>query len=108
MNFQKMVIYIAMFIMFLCLIGVFVMLYNSSGNRSFPPTIGKCPDFFYISQNRCVNYAGVGDPTYGQAPNGITPSASLTPAQACELKNTLREKRQTWDGITNNPNICSI
>ena len=49
---------------------------------------------------KCINFAGVGNSTYT-----IT-NTSLTPEEACGLKNELITNRQTWDGITNNPKIC--
>ena len=102
MNFQEIVIYVALVIMIIALIVVFMMLYYSSDNRQFPPIVGQCPDFFVIDNTgKCINFAGVGNPTYT-----VTPKTSLSPEEACGLKNELITNRQTWDGITNNPKIC--
>lgn len=107
MNFQEIVIYVALIIMILALIVVFMMLYYSSDKNQFPPVIGKCPDFFVInSTGKCVNYAGIGNPTYGGGEGIAQQTDPLTPEAACNLRNELLTNRQTWDGITNNPKIC--
>jgi hypothetical protein len=103
MNFQEIVVYIALIIMIIALIVVFMMLYYSSDKNQFPPIIGECPDFFVVNADgNCQNYAGIGNATY-QRPAQKT---SLTNDEACSLKNELLANRQTWDGITNNPKIC--
>lgn len=109
MNFQEIVIYVALVIMIIALIVVFMMLYYSSDNNQFPPVIGKCPDFFIIknsdttNQEVCYNFAGIGNKSYTRLPQ----NSPLTATEACNLKNELSTNRQTWDGITNNPKICN-
>ena len=49
MNFQEIVIYVALVIMIIALIVVFMMLYYSSDKNQFPPIIGSCPDFWVIN-----------------------------------------------------------
>lgn len=104
MNFQEIVIYVALVVMIIALIVVFMMLYYSSDKNQFPPIIGKCPDFFVINNGKCVNYAKIGDPSYD---NIDAQDGPLSPEDACNLKNSLITNRQTWDGITNNPKICN-
>ena len=89
-----------------------MMLYYSSDKNQFPPIIGKCPDFFVINNSgKCVNYAGIGNPTYGGGQGdsaGIDQqTGALNAHDLCNLKNELLTNSQTWDGITNNPKICT-
>ena len=108
MNFQEIVIYVALVIMIIALIVVFMMLYYSSDKNQFPPIIGKCPDFFVINNTgKCVNYAGIGNPTYGGGIGIDQQSGALSAVDQCNLKNELLTNGQTWDGITNNPKICT-
>lgn len=108
MNFQEIVIYVALVIMIIALIVVFMMLYYSSDKNQFPPIIGKCPDFFVINNTgKCVNYAGIGNPTYGGGEGINQQSGAISAGDLCNLKNELLTNGQTWDGITNNPKICT-
>ena len=83
-----------------------MMLYYSRSYQQFPPIISKCPDFFIINnEGKCENVANVGGATttWNEAPMESTTEQGL-----CDLRNRLNMSNLTWDGITNNPDICSF
>ena len=105
MNFQEIVIYVALVIMIIALIVVFMMLYYSSDKNQFPPIIGSCPDFWVINdRGECANHANIAGPRDDFAPV----MGASTAKEQCELKTSMISKQQTWDGITNNDKICDF
>jgi hypothetical protein len=92
-----------------------VILGNSAKNQSFPSEYGMCPDYYTIdSQNTCkINsniYSNVtvdcmnknfDDAKYNVG--GTGPISGL-----CEKKKWANTCGVSWDGITNNSNICYV
>ena len=104
-SFQKTIIYVGLVLLIITLLVIFMMLYYSSSNQEFPPIISKCPDFFIINNDGlCENKANLG--------NGSSwdrhPIETSTKQQLCTYRNTLNQKGLTWDGITNNPDVCNF
>jgi hypothetical protein len=92
-----------------------VILSNSSKDVPFPPQFGMCPDYYTISSdNKCkINsniYSNVNadcmnksfDDTKYTMP-GTGPLSGL-----CEKKKWANTCGVSWDGITNNSNICYV
>ena len=117
MNFQKSVIVSA------CILFIAYVLYNNKYNVSFPPTVSQCPDYWLdmektanssgdIGNNNsqtkqsCVNIKNLGNQSCNRTMDftgnfwqGSTGNCNKSKwAKGCDL---------TWDGITNNSNICS-
>jgi hypothetical protein len=115
MNFQRIILTIAIVLLILCLILIGIVLVNSKNSQQWPPMVGDCPDYWVdLSGNgaQCVNVKNLGSCNFGfgnskyqtmdftQAPfsgnNGLC--AKYNWANGCKL---------TWDGITYGvPNPC--
>jgi len=102
---------IASLIIVLAIMGV--ILANQNKTIVYPPEINNCPDYYTVSaSNNCVLnstiYSTV-DPTCSNKnfseniynANGTGPLSGL-----CEKKKWANNCGVTWDGITNNPDIC--
>ena len=115
MNFYKQVIIIAVIILIISLAVIGTILAKSDSDNAFPPTINACPDFYKLNDNgECkslkdvydTNAEGGGcdliDFTADDYSNpGIGPNSG-----ACAKKTEATRCGITWDGITNNPDIC--
>lgn len=102
-SFQKIVIYTALGILLVSLILIFMMLYYSSSNQAFPSIVGKCPDFFVIGQDgNCKSVGGLNS-SYVEPP-----FMGGTKAELCQKRNQLINQKLTWDGITNNEDVCDF
>jgi hypothetical protein len=117
MNFQRIVIIIAIILLIVCLILIGLVLVNSKSSQQWPPMVGDCPDYWVDTSGNggnCVNIKNLGSCNFGfgetkhqtmdftQAPftgsNGLC--AKYKWANSCKL---------SWDGITygaNNP--CDV
>ena len=108
MNFQRIIIIIAIVLLILCLIMIGLVLVNSKNTDQCPPMIGDCPDYWIdMSGNgaNCVNIKNLGTcntntgknnyqtMNFNQAPftgsNGLCTKYKW--ANSCKL---------SWDGIT--------
>lgn len=108
MIFQNIVLLVAGVLLLLTLVFIGVSFYFLRGNKKFPPVLGKCPDYWELTDRAgvptCVNTHNLG--TCGNAmtfdgPKFVGADADCNKAQwarTCDL---------TWDGITNKPDICS-
>jgi hypothetical protein len=116
-NFQKIVIIIATIIFLVLMIFISLILYNNKYGVKFPPTTSDCPDY-WIDQGtdeggingkmsqKCVNIKNLGNTSCSkemdfttddwQGPNGLCNKYKW--ANSCDL---------TWDGITNNKELCN-
>ena len=113
MNFYKQVIIIAVIILIISLAVIGTVLAKSDSDDAFPPTINACPDFYKLDDSgKCEALKDVYDTsktncniidfTADDYSNpGIGPDSG-----ACAKKNEATRCGITWDGITNNPDIC--
>jgi hypothetical protein len=113
MGFYKQVIFIAIIVLIVSLAFIGSILSRSSSDFQFPPNIAKCPDFYTkISDTECESTKN----TYFESEprchtldlshekylrKGTGPNSG-----ACEKKKLADECGITWDGITNNADIC--
>jgi hypothetical protein len=101
---------IAIVILIVCLIYIGVLLYKNKINKSFPPILANCPDYWVDESNenngsKCVNKQNVGNSKCaktmdfsGSMWSGDTGlCAKSTWAKSCDL---------TWDGIDNKSGLC--
>lgn len=120
LNFQKIVLSIAIVIFIILLIFIALALYNNKYSSVYPPTISQCPDYWLDKQNasdsggmsdntsnqQCTNVKNLGNSSCdkkmdfsGEFWKGATGTCNKYKwAKSCDL---------TWDGITNNSDICS-
>lgn len=101
MSFQKIVMIVAIVVLILTLTMIGIALRNQQKNVIFPPVLADCPDYWEGTvDNKCKR----GDVyNKGICPNNIVDFNAMNNcnkydwATACEV---------TWDGISNNPDIC--
>ena len=115
MNFYKQVIIVAIVILIISLAVIGTILAKSDSDNAFPPTINECPDFYKLnSDSKCealkvvydtsktgCDIIDFTDDTKNYLNPGVGPDSG-----ACAKKETSNECGITWDGITNNPDIC--
>lgn len=113
MNFYKQVIVIAVIVLIVALSFIGTVLSQSKSDVRFPPNIAECPDFYkkvsgsecestknmYLeSEPRCqtIDFSDLKFSRAGTGPN----------SGACEKKKVAIDCGITWDGLTNNNDIC--
>lgn len=104
MNFQRIVLIVALAILILVLALVGFMLYRYKQSISYPPEISECPDYWKVTGlEQCENVMNIG--------NGSPYNMDFSGPQ-WQGKTGLKQKKEwaqtyklEWDGITNNPNI---
>jgi hypothetical protein len=105
-GFQKKVIAVAFVILIIILISTYYLLYKSSQDQTWPPSVNPCPDYFEydLSKNGsyyCYNTRGLGT---------NAPAVSASSLSTNCLKYTYASQYQVpWDGITygNGTNLCA-
>ena len=101
MTFQTVVLTIAAIALIISLVVIGVLIKSAKGNATFPPEVGKCPDYLKATLSgtngiTCTNTHGLGkcgssfQPTAGNSVSSIITNCNA--AKNCGL---------TWDGITN-------
>jgi len=117
MNFQKIVLTIAIILLILFLLIVGYMLYKNKYSSEFPPTISDCPDYWLdmsgndISGNNtvtpyCYNIKNLGSGTCEKQMDFST-SFWTSSDGLCKKQKWANNCKLTWDGVTNNINACS-
>ena len=113
MGFYKQVITIAIVILIVSLAVIGTILVTSSDNSVFPPTISACPDFYKkLDSGECEAMKEVYDPNVPDCETiDFSDDKYLEPGTgpnsgACAKKEKANECKITWDGITNNSDIC--
>ena len=113
MNFYKQVIVVAIIVLIIALSLIGTILSQSKSDVKFPPNIAECPDFYKkISESECESTKNMyidseprckvldfQDSKYLRS--GTGPNSG-----ACEKKKIALECGITWDGLTNNTDIC--
>lgn len=110
--FQKSVATVAIIILIitLCIIGI--SLYRTKYNSKYPPVIANCPDYWDASGNLdisnnfvCVNSMNLGSSTCSNTMNFST-SSWQGDNSLCQKYKWAKSCNLTWDGITDNADIC--
>jgi hypothetical protein len=102
LNFQVIVLIIAIVLLILTLIGIGAMLRRSKMSQQWPPVIGKCPDYWETSDpdgNICTPI----NPSINTGSTGSDNVTSLDLTQYtnnCQLYDWASSNNITWDGIT--------
>lgn len=115
-KFNKIVLFTAIFILIISLIIVGILLSFLLMSETYPPVISDCPDYWDVSLNSsnetiCINLSqqntGLGT---SECTNYNT---DLFLVSGTDYANVLCEKYKwandcdiTWDGITNNNQVC--
>ena len=92
-SFQKYTVIVALVVLIGTLALMGAALYNSSGNETFPPNSGSCPDYWDVQEGKCV------DPE--------TDNSFGVPTTFCAKKEWVRENPGvSWDGVSNSKQDC--
>jgi hypothetical protein len=106
--FQKMVAIIAFSILIITLILTGIFLARRKGTGNYPPVVGTCPDYWeeqkVDNKNMCVNVKNLGNCGIDKKDFNITEFKGEI--GNCHKKRFAENCDLTWDGITNNANIC--
>ena len=108
MNFQRIVLTIAIVLLILCLILIGMVLVNSKSSQQWPPMVGDCPDYWIDTSGNggsCVNVKDLGTCNFGF---GDTKHATMDFTQApftgsnglCSKYKWANSCKLSWDGIT--------
>lgn len=103
MNFQKIVIIIAIVLLILMLSFIGYGLYKNKSNRKFPPIIGECPDYWVAKKNECTNPKNLG---ICKGSKNFNTSKFSGDTGDCAKSKWAKNCKLTWQGITTNPDIC--
>lgn len=109
MNFQKIVLYIAIILLIVALIVFGSMLYTDA--KVYPPTQAQCPDYWIDMSGGigtggyCINTKNLGK---GSCSNRMNFNTGVWTGDdgLCNKQKWAKGCDLTWDGVTNNPNAC--
>jgi hypothetical protein len=114
MNFQRLIILIAIILLIICLILIGMVLVNSKSTQKWPPLVGDCPDYWVDTSGNganCVNVKNLGSCNFGQGDSefqtmDFTQGPFTGSNGMCAKYKWATSCKLTWDGITygvNNP-----
>jgi hypothetical protein len=103
MNFQKVVLIIAIILLIISLVIIGFMLKSALVNRPWPPSISQCPDYWDISGNLCKpNKINIGTPVISTPIDFTTANYKTN----CLKQKWASASNVTWDGLTDSPGLC--
>ena len=109
MNFQQLVLLVAVIILVVVLVFIGIALYKARHSVVFPPVVGSCPDYWEEQEQNgvsvCVNTLGLPIGSCKSPMNFSVPPYN-GPDGACRKAKWARDCNLTWDGITTNPYVC--
>ena len=110
MNFYKLLLLITLIVLFISLVIIGTILYNSSKNSVFPPNISKCPDHYYMNNDTCYHISNNDElPIFTldqiKQENVGNPGTDKL-SEICGKKIWAKNNNINWDGLTNNHDIC--
>ena len=111
MSFQTTVALIAIILLILVLVFVGYSLVSDKKNKPFPPIIGGCPDYWSSASENgvdvCKNLKSLGNTECSKTMNfNVAPWIGTD--GNCNKKKWASSCGITWDGITNDPNLCFV
>jgi hypothetical protein len=113
MNFQYIVLSIALVLLILVLIVFGISMYNKKATDTFPPVQSSCPDYWVEergsdNEQYCVNDKGLGNSDCQKKINfHASPFVGSKAVSLCAKEEWAKNCNITWDGVTNNPDSCS-
>jgi len=100
-SFQKTVVTIAVIILIICLILIGIALHNHNAKAEYPPVISNCPDYWITDGDGCIPPS---DGSYNPPPGCDSMPGNLK--GKCRKQKWAKKCNLSWDGITNNEQIC--
>ena len=109
MTFQTIVIIIAIILLILALTFIGYELYTAQYNTQFPPVQALCPDYWVSKGSECINIKHLGNCHNTNTDISMNFNVPLYQGAQGDCKKSLWAKScgVSWDGITNNSNICN-
>ena len=130
MSFYKQLVFVAIIVLIISLAFIGTVLSSSSKDSKFPPSIAACPDFYMKNDDgKCEAskkvYNSNGENSTGENSTGENSTGAdcaeidFTEDQylaqgtgpnsgACAKKKKAQACGITWDGLTNNEDICYV
>ena len=125
MNFQKIVLSIAIIIFIILMLFIGATLYQNKYGVGFPPTVSQCPDYWIDKSNtidssnldstsssddvlantKCYNTKNLGKSSCNKEMN-FSGDFWQGSAGDCRKYKWAKGCELTWDGITNNSAVC--
>jgi len=103
MNFQIIVLTIALLLLVASLVFIGYALYTNRFSKKFPPVIAECPDFWIAKNDKCENPENLGNCT---GPMDFNSNKFKGNNGDCEKSKWARSCGVSWTGITNNSKVC--
>ena len=107
MTFQTTLIRIAIVILAISILIIGIILYRQGNNALYPPMISDCPDYWDINKTTCIK------PIINNSSSSKCSNIDFGASPIYKGDNGLCEKQRwaklcdvTWDGITNNNDLC--
>ena len=114
MNFQRKVLLVASILFVLTALFIIYTLYSGKYSKEFPPVVASCPDYWLDHQvkdalgntkSNCVNVKNLGT-CPDQKSKSFDEPQWLGETGECRKSKWAKLCNLTWDGITNNSNVC--
>lgn len=107
-RFQNTVLTIAVIILIIVLVMIGRTLYVTRNSAVFPPVVSDCPDYWLDKSDgdssNCENIKDLG--TCNQKTMDFSSSLWTGPEGLCRKQQWAKKCDLTWDGITNNSELC--
>ena len=104
LNFQKIVLVVAIIVFIVALVFIGMGLNKANREKTWPPIVGSCPDYWEDTGNGCYNKMSLGKcniPTYD---NKNLMNFNVTPYNtaegACAKAKWAKDCGVAWDGIS--------
>ena len=118
MNFKYTVLIVALIILVLMLISIGVMLKYNRSEQVWPPNTSKCPDYWDVSGNLCLNRYKLGkysndnveldgETGYKCSEMDSEDNVFTGLSAKCNKYKYAKECGVTWDGITTSNDVCN-
>ena len=110
MNFQRIVLMIAGVLLLGFLAVVIYSMLKADATGDWPPVISNCPDGWVMDTDgkTCTNANGLKTATSCGSSVDFTAPKYLGQGGLCEKYKWATDCRANWDGISNNPNVCTV
>jgi hypothetical protein len=112
MGFYKNALYITLFHLLILLAVMALLLHYGNKKVIFPAQMSDCPDYYTLdSGNKCIANTSIYKPANGCDSVDFTKTEYKVPGMGersgiCKKKNWAIGCGVSWDGITNNGDIC--
>jgi hypothetical protein len=108
-TFQNIVMIAATIILVISLCFIGLALHRQKYRSDYPPVIANCPDYWLDASGtngaECKNYKDIGNPSCEKTMDFSKPQWSGQ-GGLCSKYKWAKQCNLSWDGITNNAEIC--